>query len=167
MMQNLVCTAFLAAALAAEAPRAPAEAPQPVSETTTTLPTEQRRKLKTEWARCKEFGTNWPRNSNESGCLAAGCVFIKLSHVRLDDVCEPKDWRARQQKDAWSKEESPCLSITDDQLSGHTINFGTPDNMVTKADCERACRAQPGATACEWDQAEHGDGEYGDYRGAT
>merc|ERR1712216_718617 len=40
-----------------------------------------------------------------------------------------------------------------DRLSGHTINFGTPDNMVTKADCEIACRAQPGATACEWDEA--------------
>lgn len=51
-----------------------------------------------------------------------------------------------QRKDAWSEEESPCLNRKDHRLKGKKIL-----NMITQEECKRACKAQPDATACQWE----------------
>jgi hypothetical protein len=44
------------------------------------------------------------------------------------------------------------------------IVTGAEKNMLTQKECERACKAQPGATACQWDNNDV-QGELGDLRG--
>lgn len=78
-----------------------------------------------------------------------------------------------QELGTWSYAESPCLTRLDERLDWESgrrkttrtiqIVTGAEKNRLSRPECERACKVQPGATACQWENQY--SGEFGNFYG--